>query len=83
MHSLLLECFFFLFDQVVQVRSAKCKADQDDASNLRKHLVSHKIYLKARECTVAACECACPWGKETFDRNDEAWTTSVTTSVIN
>ena len=31
---------------------AKCKASGRNTSNLRKHLVKHKIFLKAEECTI-------------------------------
>ena len=30
----------------------KCKARGGNTSNLRKHLVTHKIFLKAEECTI-------------------------------
>ncbi|MED6264083.1 hypothetical protein CHARACLAT_011003 [Characodon lateralis] len=30
----------------------KCKASSRNASNLRKHLVKHKIFLKTEECTI-------------------------------
>ncbi|MED6262614.1 hypothetical protein ATANTOWER_022790 [Ataeniobius toweri] len=31
----------------------KCKASSGNTSNLRKHLVKHKIFLKAEECTIS------------------------------
>ncbi|MEQ2178187.1 hypothetical protein GOODEAATRI_011293 [Goodea atripinnis] len=31
---------------------AKCKASGRNTSNLRKQLVTHKIFLKAEECTI-------------------------------
>ncbi|MEQ2282200.1 hypothetical protein AMECASPLE_038033 [Ameca splendens] len=31
---------------------AECKASDGNTSNLRKHLVKHKIFLKAEECAV-------------------------------
>ncbi|KAL7395231.1 hypothetical protein ABVT39_012723 [Epinephelus coioides] len=30
----------------------KCKASYGNTSNLRKHLVKHKVFLKADDCTV-------------------------------